>query len=168
MDAPIRQVMSRSETPDVCTHEECGREHYSAGLCQRHYHRRYNGRDMDNPRQYKPRVPGETTERTARGYVKLWVPDHPAAFGPGWVFEHRYVMEQQIGRHLLPDESVHHVNGVKDDNRPENLELWASTQPSGQRVADLLAWAHEIVARYESAPAPKPEGVVTGAGASLP
>jgi hypothetical protein len=55
-----------------------------------------------------------------------------------WMWEHRYVMQQQLGRPLHQHESVHHRNGIKNDNRPENLELWISWQPYGQRLDDML------------------------------
>jgi hypothetical protein len=65
------------------------------------------------------------------------------------VFEHILVVEELLGRYLWPDERIHHRNGVKDDNRPENLELWTRPQPSGIRVSDAVEWAHTILARYE-------------------
>lgn len=91
---------------------------------------------------------GGTTFHKA-GYVMRRAPGHPRARERSpYVFEHILVMEEAIGRRLRPDESVHHLNGVKDDNRIENLELWVRPQPSGIRAEDAVSWALEIIARY--------------------
>lgn len=73
--------------------------------------------------------------------------DHPNAIR-GHVAEHVIIMSEILGRGLLPKENVHHKNGVRDDNRPENLELWSKSQPSGQRIEDKCDWAIELLKLY--------------------
>src|SRR4051794_21306356 len=61
---------------------------------------------------------------TPKGYVRLFLPEHPRANAQGYVLEHLVVMGEMIGRPVARHEEVHHKNGKKADNRPENLELW--------------------------------------------
>lgn len=82
------------------------------------------------------------------GYVMVRTPGHPRAKRSPYVFEHILVAEAMLGRYLEPGESVHHRNGVRDDNRPENLEPWTKPQPAGIRASDAVAWAIEILDRY--------------------
>jgi len=92
---------------------------------------------------YRKPTPG-LKQVDRQGYVLVTVPDHPqvlarsARYKNAYLREHRIVMERVLGRLLHPWENIHHKNGIRSDNRPENLELWDKGQPSGQRKIDLL------------------------------
>jgi hypothetical protein len=111
-----------------------------------HYHRFRRTGDPGNDSR-KIRKKGEGT--TSKGYIREYLPEHPCADSAGYILQHRLVLEKIVGRHLLPTENVHHKNGVKGDNRPENLELWSSFQPAGQRIEDKVFWAKEILRLYD-------------------
>ena len=84
-----------------------------------------------------------------RGYVLIFEPTHPNARRDGYAYEHTKVMAAKLDRPLRPFEEVHHKNGIRHDNRPENLELWArGKQPPGCRVSDLIEYAVWILNLY--------------------
>lgn len=64
------------------------------------------------------------------GYVRVYCPMHPEANTWGYVYEHRLIMEGVIGRHLTKNEHIHHINGKRWDNRPENLQIMSPSDHS--------------------------------------
>jgi hypothetical protein len=128
-------------------YEVCNNEAYrDHALCNLHLSRKKKGQDMLAPRTMRSRGSGNIT---TNGYVRLYMPTHPNASSRGYVMEHVMVMSEHLGRPLVPGENVHHINGARSDNRIENLELWSTHQPQGQRVEDLVAWAKEILRKYD-------------------
>ena len=132
-------AMQRNRLRRTCKH--CGveffinpsalrRERGDVGAyCSRHCHYDEKRKTME-PRRFNK-----------EGYVMVYALDHPALQhrtpGRRFILEHRLVMEQVLGRLLERHETIHHKNGIRDDNRPENLELWAQNHKPGQRVSDL-------------------------------
>ena len=134
---------------EPCSVEGCERQARCKGLCGTHYQR------LKVDGEVRPNVPvraythGRRERRvTSWGYVTIYRPDHPDAAVNGYVSEHRLVMEEALGRRLTADESVHHRNGDKTDNRPENLELRARSHGPGQAIPDLVEHALDILRRY--------------------
>lgn len=119
--------------PD-CIVEDCTRSGAAGrGLCKRH-HRIFRERGTlppkRTPSQPSRRADGERCIQQS-GYVTVKRDGE-------WLGEHRMVLEGLLGRGLREGENVHHRNGIRSDNRLENLELWVVPQPAGQRVSDLI------------------------------
>jgi hypothetical protein len=134
---------------DHCTYPECGRKHSANGLCRSHNSQRERGQPL---RPIMPRPNRDVRHVTKQGYVLVRAPDgHPNAKKSGYILEHVLVMTTVLGRPLKPGESVHHKNGLKDDNRPDNLELWSLHQPKGGRLRDKVQWARWLLREYGDA-----------------
>lgn len=129
-----------------CTVRDCSEAHHSAGMCAKHFERwkRLGSTFLPERQRTKARW------LNAEGYVVICRPGHPNCFDKarGYIFEHRAVMADSIGRPLLSEETVHHKNGNRQDNSPANLELWSSNHGRGQRVEDQIEWAISILRRY--------------------
>ncbi len=88
---------------------------------------------------------------TKTGYRIISKPNHPNSVKgkrSGQIMEHVFVISEQLGRPLRRGETVHHKNGIRHDNRIENLELWSSSHPPGQRIEDKIEWCKEFLDLY--------------------
>lgn len=136
-DLPVKRGPYRNQ---ACAVSGCERRAEDIGLCGPHACRKRKTGDVRADIPLRSRRE-RRVDRSGYVYSRR-SPNAPL------VKEHRWVMERLLGRSLRPGEEVHHKNGVRDDNRPENLELWTRSQPRGGRVLDKVAWALELIAMY--------------------
>ena len=117
-------------------------------LC-RDYRRKQRGVDTELPLLCAPA--GSGSIKKGQGYKVICKKEFrgmPHADKKGRIAEHTYVMMQHLGRPLFPKETVHHKNGIRDDNRIENLELRSSHHGPGQRIEDKIEWCKEFLKIY--------------------
>jgi len=139
-----------------CTFPDCDKRRVWLGLCSGHSAQREKGKELRPLRVIAPHpfLEGWNSPFAIKQNQYAYVTR--SGNGQRKRLEHRVVMEFVLGRALLPHENVHHINGVKNDNRPENLELWSKSQPSGQRIPDKVDHAWAMIALYDPQHLAKP------------
>jgi hypothetical protein len=146
LDAPL--LRQKYDEEQKCKIDVCKQKAKLNGMCRFHYGRQKKNPNFKNLSRF-PRglilpeiIPLEDLWRLnvckdkTHGYEYVKYNKKRRPF-------HQVVWEAHNGRRVRPFENVHHLNGIRDDNRIENLELWTKPQPCGQRPEDLVAWVHE-------------------------
>lgn len=143
--------LGRRRQPPTCTVDDgdrsCGRPTQADGLCGTHYKRRVATGDV-RAEQPVATPTGEGWISHGYRYVPVAPSERHLAGGDTELGEHRLVIARFLGRALEGDEVVHHINGDRLDNRLENLELWSTAHPKGQRVDDKIQHAVAVLRRY--------------------
>ena len=139
-DKPLKPLMRGGYKTMYCLFPECKNKNKCRGWCWGHYEQVFKKQIEPKPLKKRNKIQGRW-RYNSEGYV-LRISNKKR------ILQHRAVMEQYIERSLLAHENIHHKNGIRDDNRIENLELWTKSQPPGCRVSDKIAWCKEFLADY--------------------
>ena len=148
---PIR-VMKGGASKISCEAPNCNfpslYRHKERFYCKFHYERVRRGKELDLSKNPFRSVQGwlgrdvGSRRTNAGGYIVVKVGRNT------WKKEHRVVMSEHIGRPVRRDETVHHKNGIRDDNRIENLELRPGNHPKGVTAHDAVEHARWILSTY--------------------